>query len=320
MLTKHLSASLVLAASASCTVGATLPFGVRSGGDGTPVASTDSYAETGGGGGDAARPACVRDRAGHDFASAGALAAGERIGCVDKANDNVYVLTAAADNPGGSLYAFQMTASEQICVKLYDQQRKQHGGGQCIEGAAPGTFWAAVAPGTKIYLRLERPVSATAPYRLEVAEKKLVDPEEPNSSADKATPLALGEEHHALMQMVLNDDSVGPDVYKVVVPKAGTLALALDPVSDDITAEASIFDSDRRQIARESASNGGAVLRVSAQVRPGTYYVKVGEFHDNTVVPYGIAGNGEAEPTSHFSKPYQISVELEGKHKRVSRR
>jgi hypothetical protein len=50
--------------------------------------------------------------------------------------------------------------------------------------------------------------------------------------------------------------------------------------------------------------------------------VQVGEFHDNTVVPYGIAGNGEADPPSHFSKPYQLSVELEGKHgrARVSRR
>jgi hypothetical protein len=315
MLIKLTSALLLV--TASCTVGAVLPYSVHPAvtgdgdGDGDPQQAVA--------GRDDAPAACVRDHGGRDFASATKLGAGDHRGCVET-KSAVYAITAPADNVGGALYEFAMTAPEQICVTLYDQQRKQHGGGQCIDGAATGKFWAAVAPGTTIYLRLERTLADAAAFRLDVSEKKLVDDEEPNSTTNTATPLALGEEHHALMQLALNDPSMRADVYKVVVPRAGTLDLALDPGSDEVEAEAVIFDSDRRKLADEHAENPGAILRMSKHLRPGTYYVQVGEFFD-TIVPYGIDGNGETEPTGHFTKPYRIAVDLEGKStKRVSRR
>jgi hypothetical protein len=316
-----------------CTVGATLPFGATTSGGYYPTAS-------GGGGGDSgaadeddgsagsysATVACVHDRAGSDFATAAPLGKGVQGGCVERGPDtDVYVIT-APDNPGGTFYEIRMASPQQICAEIFNEDREQQGGGECVSDAKVGYYWAALAPGSKLYVRLERTLDRVSPYRLEVKEHLLDDPEEPNNSWKSATPLRLGEPHEAMMQMVLNDKKVGSDFYKVKVTEEGELALRVDPGSDDIQAEVLLLDADRKQIERFSASNPGAILKDKIAVSPGTYYVVLAE-DSSIIAPYGISGNGRERPTSHFYTPYSLQVDLDdgtapkrGKKTRISRR
>jgi hypothetical protein len=61
-------------------------------------------------------------------------------------------------------------------------------------------------------------------------------------------------------------------------------------------------------------------------VAPGTYDVVVDE-DSSVIAPFGISGNGQDKPTSHFYTPYQRQVDLDdgagpkrGKKTRISRR
>jgi hypothetical protein len=322
-----------------CTVGATLPFGATSSGGYYPTAGGGGSSSGGGGGAAAsddddeggeasysATVACVHDRAGTDFATAAPLGKGVHGGCVERGpNTDVYVIT-APENPGGTFYEIHMASPQQICAEIFNEDREQQGGGECVSDAKIGYYWAALAPGSKLYVRLERTLEKSAPYRLEIKEHLVDDPEEPNNSWKSATPLALGEPHEAMMQMVLNDKKVGADFYKIKVTEAGDLALRVDPGSDDIQAEVLLLDSDRKQIERFNASNAGAILKDKIHVAPGTYYVVVDE-DSSVIAPYGISGNGRDKPTSHFYTPYQLQVDLDdgtapkrGKKTRISRR
>jgi hypothetical protein len=299
-----------------CTVGT---FGVRhpaiAGDDGEVAApSGDDDAAPARGG----KLACTPDHAGTTFASAVPLGKGVHAGCIVNGKVAIYSIT-APDNAGGTLYDFHLAATEQICVQIFDKERVQAGGGaECISGAERGHFWAAVAAGSTIYVGLE-PSLGKSPFELEVAETLLDDPEEPNNSWKQATRLALGTEHQALLQMVLNDKKVGADFYQVKVGASGDLAIALDPGSDDVTAEVAVFDADRQEIAKEHAENPGAVTRQHLRVAPGTYYVVVGEWSPQAE-PYGF----DSSPTSHFAKPYSLSVSMDhekkGKKQRISKR
>lgn len=317
-----------------CTVGASLPFGATTSGGYYPTASRgggepSSNAEDADEGGEAsysATIACVHDRAGTDFATAAPLGKGVQGGCVERGPDtDVYVIT-APENPGGTFYEIRMASPHQICAEIFNEDREQQGGGECVSDAKTGYYWAALAPGSKLFVRLERTHDRASPYRLEVKEHLVDDAEEPNNTWKSAVPLRLGEPHEAMLQMVLNDKKAGADFYRVKVSEAGELALRVDPGSDDVQAEVLLFDADRKQIERFNASNAGAILKDSIHVAPGTYYVVVDE-NSSVVAPYGISGNGNDKPSSHFYTPYSLQVDLDdgapakrGKKTRISRR
>ena len=314
-----------LATITGCTVGATVP---------TPSYFTAGYSVSGGDGeyepapeAQAAQPipgqdgggqlACVQDRAGKDFASAGALGAGTHVGCV-VGKQEVYVITAPEAAGGGALYTMKLIADDQICLGVYDQDRQKQGTA-CSDDLEPRAFWAAVAPGTQLYLRLERTLSNAAPYRLEVQARELDDPDEPNDGIKSAVALEPGETHQALMQRVLNDDNLAGDVYVVDVDRAGTLSFVVDPGSDDTTAGVEIFDRDRHKLDSAWADNEGAVLRDRVNVKPGRYYLRVAEFH--SIRAAGADTTTNEAPSGHYFKPYSISVDFDGKKgKRVARR
>ena len=320
-----------------CTVGATLPFG------GSAGYSTASY--TSGGGGSApsggyteaseasepaqnpadrelvsARPACVHDSAGVAFGNAMPLTPGVNRGCVENAKTDVYSVT-APDDPAGTLYVFRMVADDQICTTIYNQDKQQLGGGECVTDNESGYYWAALAPGSTLYVKLERTHGRASPYLLEIKEFAIDDVEEPNSSFKQATALALGKPHTAMLHATVNDKRIGSDFYKVDVDQSGVLEIVIDPQSDDVQPEVFVFNADKKQIARDNSDNDGAVLRMREEVAPGRYYVQVVE-NSTSFRPYGIDLDG-AKPTSHYVTPYQLTIDVEGERpakKRISRR
>lgn len=323
-------APLLLAGGCSLSAGLPSIGGRISAGPGfSGPSGGETYASEGGGAGAsyADGPACVPDRAGSTFKSALPIGQGVHRGCVAQGPDtDIYAVTAPADAPAGVLYEFRLATGEhQICATILDQDRQQHGGGECVEGGKQGAFWAAIAPGTTLYVRLERSLSYATGYELRVRESVLDDPSEPNNSWKAATKLALGEAHTGLMHMVLNDDDqhIGKDFYKVKVRRAGKLSIVIDPQSDDVQPEVYLHDADRSTIERVNAQNAGAVLRADVEVEAGTYYLVVQE-NSSTVYPYGISSNGDEKPASHYSTPYELRVDLDdggkGKKKRISRR
>jgi hypothetical protein len=319
-----------LATVTGCTVGATVP---------TPSYFTAGYSVSGGGGDgeyvsappaapqgsesqpiagdDTAQLSCVHDTAGKDFASAGPIGAGTHFGCV-VGKQEVYVVTAPETAGGGALYTMKIIADKQICLGVYDQDRQKQGTA-CSDDLEPRAFWAAVAPGTQLYLRLERSLSYQSPYRLDIEARELDDPDEPNDGIKSAVALEPGDTHQALMQRVLNDDNLAGDVYVVDVDRSGTLSFVVDPGSDDTTAGVEIFDRDRHKLDQAWADNEGAVLRDRITVKPGRYYLRVAELHSTAAA--GASTTINEAPSGHYFKPYSISIDVDGKKgKRVARR
>lgn len=316
-----------------CTVGASLPYGSvgyraspgyasggASGGAGYAQSGTDEEGapdrEVAGG-----RPACVRDRGGASFSSAGMLGVGANGGCVEGAKSDIFTLT-APDNPGGTLYVFRMIADDQICTTIYNVDRQQLGGGECVSDNEAKDYWASLAPGTTMYVKLERTFDKASPYVIDIKAIAIDDTEEPNNSWKQATPLAFGRPHEAMLAGAINDKRLGLDFYKVDVDDSGVLDIVVDPQSDDVQPEVTIFDADKKQVARESSENEGAVLRMRHKLPEGRYYVVVGEWSPN-FRPWGIDTNG-ARPPSHYGTPYKLTVDLgtgdRPAKKRISRR
>ena len=328
---QHAFASLLLLG--GCTVGASLPYGgsvgyrtspgyVSGGGGG------GGYAQSGGGDQEAppdrdlasGRPACVRDRGGASFTTAGMLGVGANGGCVEGAKSDIFTLT-APDNPAGTLYVFRMIADDQICTTIYNEDRQQLGGGECVSDNEAKDYWASLAPGSTMYVKLERTHDRASPYVLDIQAFAIDDAEEPNNGWKQATPLALGTSHQAMLTGAINDKKLGLDFYQVDVDEKGVLEIVIDPQSDDVQPEVHIFDADKKQVARENSENEGAILRMRERLPRGRYYVVVGEWSPNHR-PWGIDTNG-ARPPSHYATPYKLTVDLGGDRpakKRVSRR
>jgi hypothetical protein len=256
---------------------------------------------------------CARDSGGAHFATAAPLEAGVTPGCVDGAEVDVFAVTAPASANAGALYEVTITASEHVCVKLYDQDRGILGSSDCAEEAEQASLWFALAPTTIAYLRIERTHDEPSPYRLQVSERVLDDKDEPANGWKQAVPLALGTKHAALLHPVLNDETCSRDVYQVAVPTPGTLAVTVDPSSDDVHARVELYDAERALVGSADAGDRGAIARLSETIKAGTYYVQVVEVFADA---YGIAD----EPSTVFTKPYQIEVHLDGAKRRVSHR
>jgi hypothetical protein len=317
-----------------CTVGASLPLGGSIGyrtspGYASAGGGDGSYVQNGGGDEEApadpdlagGRPACVRDRGGSSFSSAGPLGVGQNGGCVQGAKSDIFTLT-APENPGGTLYVFRMIADDQICTTIYNQDRQQLGGGECVTDNEAKDYWASLAPGSTMYVKLERTFDRASPYVIDIRSFEITDPEEPNNSWKQATPLAFGTPHEAMLAGAINDKRLGTDFYKVDVDADGVLEIVVDPQSDDVQPEVYVYDADRKQVARENADNEGAILRMRTRVPEGRYYVVLAENSPN-YTPWGIDTNG-ARPTSHYATPYKITVDVNAgdrpSKKRVSRR
>jgi hypothetical protein len=268
------------------------------------------------------RLACARDRAGASFSAATALRKGTFGGCLDTTATDVYALT-AGDNPGGTMFGVKMSSKENTCAELFDQYKKSITSSECTWVQHSEYLWAAVAPGTTVYLKLERQSDVISPYQLEVTEQVIADVEEPNNSWKASVPLALDTPHTALLADLVNDKSSGRDFYKITLAKAQKVAIVVDPNADDVRPEVTILDADRRKLEDWQADNQGAVLREQIELRAGTYYVEVstsdwGIGYGNG--PSGSDSHGAAHPTGHYTKPYQIEISTIGEVQRNNRR
>ncbi len=269
--------------------------------------------------------ACVRDAAGSSFSSATKLARGVVGGCLDTTSTDVYTLT-AGPNPGGTIFGVKMHSKQNTCAQLFDQDKKYVTHSECTWNTHSEYMWAAVAPNTTIYLKLERQNQVISPYQLEVTEAAIPDDEEPNNSWKAAVPLALNTPHSALLADLVNDTATMRDLYKVVLAKPQKLSIVIDPNADDVRPKVTIYDVDRRELKSEDADNLGAVLREDAELAAGTYYVEVEEYGWGVGYGNGPAGSdstGAEKPTGHYSKPYTIEItagDAKRKKSRVSKR
>jgi hypothetical protein len=265
------------------------------------------------------RIACVRDGAGSSFSTATPLGKGDFGGCLDTTDQDVYALT-AGPNPGGTMFGVKLHSKESTCGQLFDQDKKYITASECTFSQHTEYMWAAVAPGTTVYLKLSRlNTSVVSPYRIEVTEATIADDEEPNNSWKASVPLALDTPHSALLADLVNDSSTGKDFYKITLPRAQKLSIVVDPNADDVRPEVAIFDADRRKLENAEADNQGAVLREEVSLRAGTYYIEVstsdwGIGYGNG--PAGSDSHGAEHPTGHYTKPYQIEISTIGEVRR----
>lgn len=319
-----------------CTVGTTLPFGggtttyygprprpvvaaqPTSSGDADEAPDAPPEAPRG-------RLACVQDGAGSTFASAIKLGKGRQRGCLDTTGTDVYALT-AGPNPGGTIFSVKLASKESTCAQLFDQDKKYVTHSECAWGTHDEVMWAAVAPNTTVYLRVERQNQKVSPYLLDVSERQIPDDEEPNNSWRAATRLALNTPHEALLGDVVNDRANTRDYYKIVLDRKQKISIVIDPTADDVRPKFTIYDRDRRELESEYADNRGAVLRKSLELKAGTYYVEVEEYGWGVGYGNGPAGsdsNGAERPSGHYTKPYQLEIsasESTRSKKRISKR
>ncbi len=268
------------------------------------------------------RLGCVHDRAGASFSGAAKLGKGTFGGCLDTTATDVYALT-AGDNPGGTMFGVKMSSKENTCAQLFDQDKKYITSSECTWVQHTQYLWAAAAPGTTVYLKLERQSDVISPYQLEVTESGISDDEEPNNSWKAAVPLALDAQHAALLADLVNDTATMRDFYKIVLAKKQKISIVVDPNADDVKPEVTLYDADRRKVDDWQADNQGAILRQDAELAAGTYYIEVAEAgwgigYGNG--PAGSASHGSALPTGHYTKPYQIEISTIGEVRRNNRR
>lgn len=334
---------LSLSTLVGCTVGASLPFGgggattyyprpsqgtavVADEGD-APVAAAQDDDEAPDAPPEAPRGklACVREGAGNSFSTAIPLGSGTQRGCLDNTGTDVFALT-AGPNRGGTIFTVKLVSKESTCAQLFDRDKKHVTHNECAWGTHSEVMWAAVAPNTTIYLRVERQNKKISPYLLEVGEKAIADDEEPNNSWKTATPLALNTPHQALLGDVVNDGANTRDYYQIKLDRRQKLSVVIDPGADDVEPKVTIYDADRRELKSEDADNRGAVLRTSVDLAAGTYYVEVEEYGWGIGYGNGPAGSdstGAERPTGHYSKPYTLEItagESTKRKKRVSKR
>jgi hypothetical protein len=127
----------------------------------------------------------------------------------------------------------------------------------------------------------------------------MVDPGEPNSDMNQATPLREGTPLQAFMSRAANDPGSVNDWYRLDVTRDGPLTLDLD-MSQQIAPVIEVFNANRRKVAHKSGTRSERI-QASAQVQRGTYYILIRSIHN---VP--SSGDGDLPPW--IARPYVLSV------------
>jgi hypothetical protein len=183
-------------------------------------------------------------------------------------------------------------------VKVFDVNRKQ------IDHASAGKHqelrgWISAAGGTQFFLRVGQIHGVNEAYTLTLASTALAEEGEPNNNAGDATPLAPGRSISAFIANAMNDPTVLEDWYRIDARRDTDLAIDID-MSQGVAGLARLFDTNRRQVAQQSAGRGER-FRFQAKVRPGVYHLQLRSMH-------AVPSAGSGDPPVWLTRPYVISL------------
>jgi hypothetical protein len=199
----------------------------------------------------------------------------------------------------------------QGCLEFIDANKAVARWTDRCAGAPGGTHqaWALVAPGSRWFLQVHD-LSGTAGseprgYRLAIEAVAIADADEPNGTPAEAKPLPLGQAKESWFFEALGGPARELDVFKVEVPKAGTLSITLENVDPAVQFAVVIDDAGGKALIEKGAANPGANHTVETKVKPGTY----------TVVLRNLAGAGtpavaKGDPARYATQPYKITANL----------
>jgi hypothetical protein len=221
------------------------------------------------------------------------------VACTARNDADVFVITAPPGNAGQIVqYALRGQYEMAPIVQVLDANRaslNRQSGPKSSELRG----WVHVTGGTPFYLRVSQVHGANEAYTLTLTATALVEPGEPNSDMDRATPIREGTPVQAFLSQAANDPSSLNDWYRLDVTRDGPLTLDVD-MSQNIAPVVEVFNTNRRKLAHKSG-NRSERIQLGAQVQRGTYYILVRTFHS-----VASAGAGELPPW--LARPYTLLV------------
>lgn len=317
----RLAASLVvpslLLAGCSMSAGVRTPFGPARVAP-APAAPPPAYASPGAPADPGAPPppagapvACVEELGGdasHKLPEAVAIAPGRIDGCMAPYDEgDAFALTAP---PGPNLLVqLELDPIEdwQACIELFDQDRAKVGNIHCDRGVKRP--WVVIAGGTTVHVLVHAFQKDYAdgktlrPWALTVTTHAYDDATAAATSIPRAARLAPGTAAYGYLIDPINggDDA---DVFEIPVARAGSLEIVVDEVPDTAKLRLELLDRDGKRIVQEYSNTDGAVGRLTRDVKPGTYYLRM------TSPQYDRPSRGVKELPEHVTKPYRVTAAL----------
>jgi hypothetical protein len=266
-------------------------------------------------GGAAAAPACPMEGGGDapdTVDGAMMLQPGDNPGCF-AVGDKKDTYGLVAPDGQHTLYklSYEGAPAATGCFEMMDAKKQVARWTDRCAKAPGGTLsaWVVVAPGSQWYLQVWD-MSGTAGadargYRLKVDAVALADADEPNDTPAEAKPLTLGTAKESWFLDALNGPEREIDVFKVDVPKAGTLSVILDAVAPQVQFAVTIHDAGGKKVIEKGAANAGAGHTVDAKVKPGTYTIAL-----RNLAGAGTPPVGKDAPPPYATQPYKITAQV----------
>jgi len=230
-------------------------------------------------------------------------------GCVARDDKGDAFAILVPEGAAGTMYRVAVSAlgDASIGVELYDEDKRRLTGYLPLNQGKSGELWFAAAGNSSAYVLIKPSYNhqrSGHTYSIDIAATRLVDTDEPNDEPGRATALALGAAHQALVHPLVNAADRHADAYRVELPRAGNLGIVVADVPQDIRARVEIRDAAGKRVTNQAGANAGATVRVSHKVPAGTYFVTI-----DANGPYYVSGVGEPPP--HLVRPYRITATLD---------
>lgn len=230
--------------------------------------------------------ACSDEGAGHDFAGARALAAGNFNGCTGLEPDLYSVL--APDHPPGTLYevAVAATGADVVCT-IFDQDQHELGTAT-VKKSAEDKMFVVLASNSRMFIKVVGGDSKVAPYAITTKASPLIDEDEPNDTAETARPLNLGTPRTALLQSAANNKAGSADFYRILFGQDGTLEVNVEAGTDEVNLAVAIFDRAGKRIGDSTAANAGAAVTIDTRVKRGEFVIEVSAAGETLTRPFSL--------------------------------
>jgi hypothetical protein len=198
--------------------------------------------------------------------------------CTHRGDVDVFSVT-APPGAAGAVVRIQLTPEVQMApvVEILDGNRRND---TTIHGkkGEPLAGWAYVAGGTSIFVKVRQVHGVDETYTLTVDSGVLAEAGEPNNELETATPLAIGGSAAGFLARPLNDEAAAIDWYRVELPSAGGFSLDVD-MSQGVSSRVTLFDANRKDIARKSGGRGERYQHTFKKLAAGTYFLKIDSMH-----------------------------------------
>ncbi|MEO6777275.1 MAG: hypothetical protein ABI467_30385 [Kofleriaceae bacterium] len=231
-------------------------------------------------------PACSDEGAGHDFADAKPLAAGDFNGCTGLEPDLYSVL--APDHPPGTLYEVNLAATgADVVGTIFDQDQHELGTATVKKGSEEKMF-VVLATNSRMFIKVVGDDAKVAPYAITTKASPLIDEDEPNDTAETARPLNLGTTRTALLQSAANNKAGSADFYRILLGQDGTLHVNVEAGTNEVNLAVAIFDRTGKHIADGTAPNAGAAVTIDKRVKRGEFVIEVSAADEAPTRPFSL--------------------------------